>query len=185
MSAPGSAQDPKVVHVYDDIEEEDNRLPNWWLFILFATIVFSFGYWFVYHTAKLRPLPGESYSQAVEAIVAARIAANPASAEALLALSRDPEALAVGAEVFRTTCAACHGPNGEGIIGPNLTDRNWIHSPDPEEILRGVREGYPTKGMPAWEPIIGPERSLRAAAYVLTLKGKNVAGKAPQGDIVE
>jgi cytochrome c oxidase cbb3-type subunit 3 len=185
MSASGSTKDPKVVHVYDDIEEEDNRLPNWWLFILFATIVFSFGYWFVYHTAKLRPLPGESYAEAVDAIVAARIAANPASAEAILALSRDPEALAVGAEVYRTTCAACHGPSGEGIIGPNLTDDRWIHPPDPESILKGIREGYPTKGMPAWEPIIGPERSLRAAAYVLTLKGTNVAGKAPQGDIVE
>jgi len=185
MSAPGSADDPKVVHVYDDIEEEDNRLPNWWLFILFATIVFSFGYWFVYHTARLRPLPGESYAAAVEAIVAARIAANPASAEAIAALARDPQALAEGAEVYRTTCAACHGPSGEGVIGPNLTDSRWIHPPDPETILKGIREGYPTKGMPAWEPIIGPERSLRAAAYVLTLKGTNVAGKAPQGDIVE
>lgn len=185
MSAPGSEHDPKIVHVYDDIEEEDNHLPNWWLFILYATIVFAFAYWFVYHTAKLRPLPGESYAKAVEEIVAARIAANPASAEAIVALSRDPEALAVGAEVFRTTCAACHGPNGEGIIGPNLTDNRWIYGYDPETILKGVREGYLTKGMPAWEPILGPEKCVRAAAYVLTLKGTNLEGKAPQGDIVE
>lgn len=187
MNRPGSTPDeqPKVVHVYDDIEEEDNRLPNWWLFILYATIVFSFAYWFVYHTAKIRPLPGESYRQAVEAITAARRDANPASAAALVALSRDAAAMVVGAETFRTTCAACHGLDGEGVIGPNLTDRYWIHSPDPEEILRGVREGYPTRGMPAWEPIIGPERAQKAAAYVLTLKGKDLAGKAPQGEIVE
>jgi len=187
MSQPGTDPDDdrKIVHVYDDIEEEDNRLPDWWLFILFATIVFSFIYWFIYHTAKLRQQPGESYAAAIEQLVAARIAANPASAEAILALSRDAEQMALGAEVFRTTCAACHGPEGQGIIGPNLTDRYWIHSPDPEEILRGVREGYLSKGMPAWEPIIGPERSLRAAAFVLTLKGKNLEGKAPQGEIIE
>jgi cytochrome c oxidase cbb3-type subunit 3 len=187
MGTSGSApdHDPKIVHVYDDIEEEDNRLPNWWLFILFATIVFAFGYWFVYHTAKLRPLPRESYAAAVEQIVAARIAANPASDEAILALSRDPEALAKGAEVYRTTCAACHGASGEGVIGPNLTDRAWIHEHSPAEILRGVREGYTSKGMPAWEPIIGAERCLQAAAYVLTLRGQNLAGKAPQGELVD
>ncbi len=38
---------PKVVHVYDDIEEEDNHLPHWWLGILFGAIVFGFGYWFI------------------------------------------------------------------------------------------------------------------------------------------
>lgn len=187
MNRPDAPQpsERKVVHVYDDIEEEDNHLPNWWLFILYATIVFSFVYWFVYHTAKLRPLPGDTYSAAVEKLAAARAAADPTSAEAILALSRDPAAVAEGAEVFRTTCAACHGLQGEGVIGPNLTDRYWIHDPGPKEILRGVREGYVTKGMPAWEPIIGPERSLRAAAFVLTLKGKNLEGKAAQGEIVE
>jgi len=190
MNTPGSHHDAdepqrKIVHVYDDIEEEDNRLPNWWLFILYATMVFAFVYWFVYHTAKLQPLPRETYAAAVEQIVAARIAANPASAEAIVALSRDPEAVARGAEVFRTTCAACHGLEGQGIIGPNLTDDHWIHGYDPETILKGIREGYLAKGMPAWEPILGGEKTLNAAAYVLTLKGKNIPGKAPQGEIVE
>ncbi len=56
MTARTNPKD-KVVHVYDDIEEEDNHLPNWWLAILIGSIVFAFGYWFVYHTAKLRPTP--------------------------------------------------------------------------------------------------------------------------------
>ena len=184
-STPNRPDEPKVVHVYDDIEEEDNRLPNWWLAILFATMVFAFVYWFVYHTAKLRPLPSVTYKAQVEEIVAARIAANPASPEALAARSREPAALAVGAEVFRTTCAACHGPAGEGIIGPNLTDRAWIHGSDPATILKGVRDGYAAKGMPAWEPILGPEKTVRAAVFVLTLKGKNLPGKAPQGEILD
>lgn len=183
MSAP---DDPKrVVHVYDDIEEEDNHLPNWWLFILYATIVFAFGYWFVFHTTKMRPLPREAYRAEVDALLAARIAANPTSNEALAAMSKDPKIVAAGAEVFRTTCAACHGPEGTGIIGPNLTDRNWIHSPAPADILKLVREGVPAKGMPAWEPILGPDRVRNASVYVLTLKGKNLPGKAPQGEIVE
>jgi cytochrome c oxidase cbb3-type subunit 3 len=180
-----SQNDPtrdKVVHVYDDIEEEDNRLPNWWLAILIGSIVFSFGYWFVYHTAKLRPGPNEVYEARVAAILEARIEANPTSPEAIVALSRDAEAMTAGAEVFRTTCAACHGLQGEGIIGPNLTDRYWIHGNRPEDLLKAVTEGFPTKGMPGWGPILGPERSIRAAAYVLTLRNTDVPGKEPQGD---
>jgi len=187
VTASDDVREPesKVVHVYDDIEEEDNHLPNWWLFILYATIVFAFVYWFVFHTAKLRPTPNEAYKSEVAALVAARIAANPESPEAIVALSKDPKAVAEGAEVFRTTCAACHGQQGEGVIGPNLTDRYWIHGAGPADILKTVREGVAAKGMPAWGPILGPERTLRAAAFVLTLKGKNVPGKAPQGDPVE
>ncbi len=179
------APEPKIVHIYDDIEEEDNRLPNWWLFILYATMVFAFVYWFVYHTAKLLPNPNEVYQREVADLVAARIKANPASPEAILALAKDSKAVAEGAEVFRTTCAACHGQHGEGLIGPNLTDRYWLHGAAPADILKTIREGVPAKGMPTWGPILGPERTLRAAAFVLTLKGKNLPGKAPQGEPVD
>jgi cytochrome c oxidase cbb3-type subunit 3 len=184
-----STQDPtqdKVVHVYDDIMEEDNHLPNWWLAILIGSIVFGFGYWFVYHTAKLRPTPAVAYRSEVEKLVAARIAANPTSPEAIVALAKDNQAMAEGRQVFMTTCAACHGQRGEGIIGPNLTDNRWIHGYGPGDIFKAASEGFPTKGMPAWGAIIGPDRTRKAAAYVLTLKNTNVAGgKAPQGEIVE
>jgi len=184
-----NAQDPtkdKIVHVYDDIEEEDNHLPNWWLAILIGSIVFAFGYWFVYHTAKLRPTPGVAYQSEVEKILAARAAANPTSPEAIVALSKDAKAMEEGKQVFMTTCAACHGQRGEGVIGPNLTDNHWIYGYGPGDLLKAASEGFPAKGMPAWGPIIGPERTRKAAAYVLTIKNTNVpGGKAPQGDIVE
>jgi len=183
--SPTDPTDKKVVHVYDDIEEEDNHLPNWWLAILIGSIVFAFGYWFVYHTAELRPTPLAAYQAEVAALREARIRANPTSPEAIVALSRDAAAMTAGAEVYRTTCAACHGLSGEGIIGPNLTDRYWIHGARPEDMLKAVTEGFPTKGMPAWGPILGPERSLQAAAFVLTLRGKELPGKEPQGDPVE
>jgi cytochrome c oxidase cbb3-type subunit 3 len=175
----------KVVHVYDDIEEEDNHLPNWWLFILFATIVFGFGYWFLFHTTGRFKNPGEVHQAAVEELLKARISANPTSPEAILALAKDPTALAEGKQVFTSTCAACHGFQGEGIIGPNLTDNRWIHGYGAADFIKAVNEGYPAKGMPAWGPMIGPDKSRKVAAYVLTLKGTNVAGKAPQGDLVE
>lgn len=185
MSAT-SPDERKVVHVYDDIEEEDNHLPNWWLAILIGSIVFSFAYWFVYHTTGLRPTPLAAYRADVAALIEARIRANPTSPEAILALTRSPEALSEGEVVWRTTCAACHGQQGEGVIGPNLTDRYWIHGHGPEDILKAITEGFPTKGMPGWGPIIGPDRSVKAAAYVVAnVVGKDLPGRAPQGEPID
>jgi len=179
------ADEHKVVHVYDDIEEEDNHLPNWWLFILYATMIFGFVYWFVYHTADLRPTPNEAYRAKVEALLAEQAAAGAAKPETVLALAGDPVAVEAGAEVFRTTCAACHGQRGEGLVGPNLTDRYWIHGAGAEKILEAITNGFPAKGMPPWAAVLGPERTARVAAYVLSLEGTNVPGKEPQGELVE
>jgi cytochrome c oxidase cbb3-type subunit 3 len=185
VTHPTDPQD-KIVHVYDDIQEEDNHLPNWWLAILIGSIVFGFGYWYVYHTAKLRPTPAVAYRAEVARLVAARIAANPASPEALLAMAKDPAALEQGKQAYMTTCAACHGQRGEGVIGPNLTDSQWIYGGKPADLIKAAIEGFPAKGMPAWGAIIGNDRAIKAAAYVWTIKNTQATGgKAPQGDIVE
>ena len=84
--------DSKIVHRYDDIEEEDNQLPNWWLFILFATIVFMFGYWIVYHTTHSLQDPRSEYNAQVAEIKKARLAQTPLSDDAILAVVADPAA---------------------------------------------------------------------------------------------
>lgn len=185
MSTPEKSTGDKVVHVYDDIQEEDNQLPNWWLFILFATIVFGFGYWFVYHTTKQAPNPPEVYRADVEALKKARAAANPMSDEALADLAKDPAMLAAGQEVYKTTCASCHAQDGQGLVGPNLTDKFWIHGNKPTDIAKAVDEGFADKGMPPWGPVLGPDKVRKVTAYVLSLKGKNLPGKEPQGEPVE
>ncbi len=180
-----STPDPKdkVVHVYDDIQEEDNHLPNWWLFILYATMVFAFGYWFVFHTAKLRPNPPEVYQAEVAALIEARAKANPTSPEAMLVIARDPVKLEEAKQVWMTVCAACHGQKGEGLIGPNLTDRYWIYGNQPADILKAAMDGFPAKGMPAWGQILGPAKAVQGAAYGWSLRNTEVPGKAPQGEL--
>lgn len=178
----------KIVARYDDIEEEDNHLPNWWLFILFGTIIFAFGYWMVFHTTKSMPNPPAEYADEVKQLKAKRaeeLAKNPTSDEALWELSKNAAAVEEGKAVFGTICMACHGPTGAGLVGPNLTDKFWIHGNKPSDIIKTVENGWPEKGMPPQGIVLGPDKTRKVVAFVLTLRNKNLPGKEPQGDPLE
>ena len=183
------SSDQKVtMHVYDDIQEEDNQLPNWWLIILFGTMVFSFGYWFVYHTVKSMPNPPAIYAQDVRDYQTAHPPGEMTD-EGLLLFAKDAANVEEGKKVFLSTCASCHGQNAQGIVGPNLTDRYWIHGAKPSDIATSVTNGYAEKGMPAWGKPLGPDKVKKVVVYVLSLKGTTlpagVKPKDPQGDLVE
>lgn len=184
MNAESPNKESKIVHRYDDIEEEDNHLPRWWLTILFATIVFGFGYWFVYHTTQQLKDPLVAYDEDVAAIKKARAAESPMSDEAIALIASDEAQLAEGKKVYQSTCVACHAMEGEGLVGPNLTDKYWLHGNKPSDIVKSIADGFPDKGMPPWGQVLGAEKVRKLAAYVLTLDGKNIPGKAPQGALV-
>jgi len=176
-------------HNYDGIQEYDNPMPKWWLYIFYASILFSGIY-------LLNVIPGvgvgkgrlasyESEMAAARAKFAAAApppAAAPVTDEALLALAADPAQLALGKKVFVSTCASCHREDGGGIIGPNLTDEYWLHGGQPTQILATVMNGVLDKGMPAWGEVLPPEDLKRAVAYITTLHDTHPANpKPPQG----
>jgi cytochrome c oxidase cbb3-type subunit III len=177
----------KVIHEVDGIQEYDNKLPNWWLYTLYGSMLFAAGYWFHYQTSGFGDLPRAEYQQEMDkaaAIEAARIkAAGVMTPEALAALSKDKGTVDQGKVVFAQTCIACHRQDGGGVVGPNLTDEFWIHGAAPEKIFKTISQGVPEKGMPAWAPQLGPDRTQAVTAYVISLRGTNVPnGKAPQGE---
>ena len=187
MSDVRGTSEDKIVHQYDDILEADNILPRWWLFVLFGTIVFAACYWIAVEILHAAPTPLEAYridkTEAAAEEDARLLAEGPLTAEKLLAMSKTETVLASGKVTFQTICAACHGQNAGGTVGPNLTDKFWLHGGKPEEIVQTVRKGWPEKGMPPWGPQLGEKKVRAVAAYVLSIKNTNVAGgKAPQGD---
>lgn len=184
----GEQKTPGVRHVFDDIEELDNRMPNWWLGLLWGSIVFAFGYWFYFHSAKIGANDWDRYHQERAAIEAREKAKQPPQVdpnEMLLALARDEKVLAQGHQAFTQTCAACHAAEGQGLIGPNLTDEYWLNGGKPADILNTIAKGKVEKGMPAWEPLLGPERVKSVAAFVVSIRGKKIKGKEPQGEPVQ
>lgn len=168
----------EIIHVYDGIEEADNELPAWWIAMFVGGAVFALGYWFAYHEYEALKLPNEEYSAAV---IARAEAAGTVSVDALVLGANNPETLASAKTTFTATCVACHGADGQGVIGPNLTDDHWIHGGSALAVYTTIKDGILTKGMPSWGPVLGDKAVQQLASYVISLRGKNVAGKAPEG----
>ena len=177
-------RDQLLDHEYDGIREYDNRLPNWWLWTLYGTIFFAILYWLLFHTFGLMPLPKERYrlsmAKAAEEQLA-RMGNQEISDESLALMSSIPARTQAGRQIFEQFCVVCHADRGEGSVGPNLTDAYWIHGGKPTEILNTVTHGVPDKGMVAWGNQLGPARVQDVLAYLLTIKGTDVPGKAPEG----
>jgi cytochrome c oxidase cbb3-type subunit 3 len=164
-------------HVYDGIQEYDQRLPNWWLFTLYITIVFFIGYWVAYYQFKLIETDETRLNRAIAAIDAARLKQLEAVDDAKLwAMSQDPQVVERGKATFMTACVACHGPdlmgkkNNPALPGPSLADQEWKFGHQPTEVLKLVRKGSPdvTKGMPPWEPVLGVSRVIDVTAFILS-----------------
>ncbi len=142
---PGDSTD----HVWDDdLREYNNPLPLWWRNLFLITIIFSAGYLLVY--PGLGNFAGQfGWTQRSE------LRDNFAKLEAerdamyarlkdkdLMALSKEPSALALGHAVFMNNCAGCHGADAKGAIGfPNLTDDDWLYGGEPDTIVQTITNG--------------------------------------------
>ncbi len=165
-------------HIYDGIQEYDQRLPNWWLFTLYIAIVFFVGYWLAYYQFKLIDSDEARLNKAIASIDAARLKQLEAIDDARLwAMSQDPVVVERGKSTFMTTCVACHGPdlmgkkNNPALPGLPLADQEWKYGHQPTDVLKLVRKGSPdvTKGMPPWEPVLGVSRVIDVTAFILSL----------------
>lgn len=176
----------EIIHEYDGIEEADNQLPRWWLATFYGAILFAIGYWFYYHEYSMGPTTPEVFA----AEMAERAAGAQIDDTILATLAEDASTVADGREAFSTTCAACHGAEGQGVIGPNLTDDRWLHGGSALEIYTSIRGGISPEraripgsaGMPEWGAQLGERRVRAVAAYLLSIRGTNVSGREPEGD---
>jgi len=167
---PSSPSDDQLrPHTYDGIQEFDKRLPNWWLFTLYATIVFWVGYWSYYEWFHIGLTGAQSVEVSMKEIEAAKLASAPAADDSSLwKMSRNSTFVDAGRVTFNTTCASCHTEKLTGAIGPNLVDKLWIHGGLPSQIHATIEKGVLAKGMPAWGPILGPKKTAEVAAYILS-----------------
>lgn len=185
----GDAPEPAVRlldHEYDGIREYDNPLPRWWVAIFWCSFFFAVGYFFYFHVTGTGTSISAAYAdemREVQAEQAKRAMAEKVSEDVLAALMKNPTVIQSAQKLFTERCQACHAENGKGLIGPNLTDNYWIHGKGRlMDIYQVVHDGVPDKGMPSWGRMLSPTELREAVAFVGTLRGKNLPGKAPQGN---
>jgi len=171
---------------YDGIKELDNPTPAWFMYLFYATILFAVGYLLNYHVFGTGQLQYAEYkTEMAQADAAKKVylshQANQVD-ENTVKLVTDPTVLASGQTIFKTTCSPCHGINGQGVVGPNLTDDYWLHGNKINDLFKTIKYGVPAKGMPTWEKQLSPKQISDVANYVKSLHGTNPPGaKEPQG----
>jgi len=143
-------------HEWDGIEELNTPLPRWWLWLFYATIIWSIGYWIVYPAWPLV----SSYSKGVlnwntRSAVATQLAELQQERSAMMAklasaslneIESNPQLLdfarALGRRAFADNCAPCHGAGGAGSRGyPNLDDNKWLWGGTLEQIAQTITHG--------------------------------------------
>ncbi len=171
-------------HEFDGIREFDNHLPKWWLWTLYLTVLFSVGYWIHYEVLRSGPDSLERYAMEVQRDDEEQAKKlGPISDATLIELSKLESKVAAGKAEFEKTCASCHAANGGGGIGPNLTDKFWLHGNAPMQMKTVIENGVVEKGMAAWKDQLGSQLITELVAYLITIKNTNVAGgKEPQGE---
>lgn len=178
-------------HVWDEnLEELNNPLPRWWLWMFYITIIFSIGYLILYPgMGSFKGILGWTEVGEYEAEVAAADAEfGPIFAKfeqtPIPALAADAAAMKAGERLYVTYCAVCHGSDARGATGfPNLRDNDWLYGGSPEQIEATLLHGR-NGVMPAWETSLGEEGIDQVASYVMSIAGREVdtasaeAGKA-------
>lgn len=173
-------------HEYDGIRELDNNLPPWWVWGFFATIVFAIIYLFNYHILKTSDLQIKAYDKEIKKsekevkAYLAKMAMNVDETNATVLTSSSD--ISAGKSLFQTNCVTCHNPNGEGNIGPNLTDKTWIYGFDVKDVFKTIKLGT-ANGMPEHNSKLNPIQIQQVSSYVLQLK--ETKGKEAQGTFIE
>ena len=173
------ANDNTTGHVWDeDLQELNNPLPRWWMWLFVITVVFAAIYLTLYPGLGSAPgtLKWSSAGQWDTEQAKARLAMAPVyakfSAMPAAELAKDSQAMGIGERLFVNNCAQCHGSDAHGSKGfPNLTDNDWLGGSGPEYIAKTITGGRMGM-MPPMAAAVGSAEDVKNVAnYVLSLSG--------------
>lgn len=187
-NAQPEERDLELDHNYDGIKELDNKLPAWWLYSFYATIIFGFAYMAYYHVFDGTSQDMEFQNEMATAAIAIEEFKknNPDLIDAEnVTLLTEASDIEKGRNLYQVSCMACHAGDGGGGIGPNLTDDHWILGGGIKNIYHTISEGGRAgKGMIAWKSSLTSVEMQQISSYILSLHGTTPAApKEPEGEI--
>jgi cytochrome c oxidase cbb3-type subunit 3 len=177
-------------HSYDGIQEYDNPTPGWWVAIFVFTVIFSAVYGVFFHFSPDATNVKQSYDNAIAEEAKkqlAKLGTLKTDEASLVGYMQRKDILEVGRTIFRSTCTGCHGSEGQGATGPNMTDDYYKNikklSDIPNVIKNGASNGasvMPAKGGARLSDI----DIVCVAAYIASLRGKNLPGNPHYGELI-
>ncbi|MGX5817583.1 cbb3-type cytochrome c oxidase N-terminal domain-containing protein [Chitinophaga lutea] len=177
-------------HDYDGIRELNNPTPPWWRWGFYASILFGVIYIWRFHVTHSAPSQLEELAiaqaeAAVQKEAYLKNAANNIDENNVTLLSAADD-IAAGKGIFASSCAPCHGQDGQGVVGPNLTDDHWIHGGQLKVIFSTIKYGVPEKGMKSWKEDFSPKQLAQLTSYIKSIHGTKPANpKAPEGALYQ
>jgi len=159
---------------FDGIVQAGNDLPAWYKHIFVYAVLFGIGYSIYFHGFS---------GWGTEEFYAAQVRSHEekfpppkplVSEDGSNPLRGDAVAIAEGEKVFRqAACAGCHGVNAEGVVGPSLMDKEWLHGNTDEVvfnlIMKGISEEKTKLGrgaMPGLGESLGSEKVYQIMAWL-------------------
>lgn len=152
-----AAQGEVTGHIWDeDLQELNNPMPRWWLWLFYITMVFGLIYAALYPTlGNLSGALGWSQTQEYEQEISdANKTYGPIfaaySKQAVPALAKNQKAMQAGQRLFLNYCSTCHGSDARGASGfPNLRDSDWLYGGTPDHIKQSITTAA-TASCPPW-----------------------------------
>jgi cytochrome c oxidase cbb3-type subunit 3 len=157
----------------DGINELDNPMPRWMAAVFGVTILWGVGYLVLFPGVGLNLLGYGQYKVYEAEMAEAKSkyqAKAPADPQAALAAAiGNAGAIAAGKALYAANCAACHGAEAKGAIGPNLTDDTWLYGGKPDQVAHTIGNGT-AKGMPPFQSSLSAEQLAQVTAFVKSFK---------------
>jgi cytochrome c oxidase cbb3-type subunit III len=132
----------------DRLQKQGTKISCMFLGTMIATILFTYGH--IRGTAMAGDQP-------------------PAEAEMTCPYTGDAAAIAEGKKLFSRNCKVCHGANGTGGFGPNLTDIDWLYGGSDAQVFVSVSNGRPG-GMPSWKSDLKDDEIWKIIAFIRSIK---------------
>lgn len=168
-------------HVWDeDLQENNNPLPGWWMNLFYITLIFGVIYLLAYGGfGSYKGFLGWSQDSQYQDEVKAGNNKYGALFQKYMSMdipsvAKDAKAMEIAERLFLNTCAQCHGSDAQGVRGfPNLTDKDWLYGGDPQTIMTTLQNGRNGVMPPMAEAVGTADDVQNLAHYVLSLSGSN------------
>ncbi|WP_370210896.1 cytochrome-c oxidase, cbb3-type subunit III [Alloalcanivorax venustensis] len=174
---PEETRSDTTGHSFDGIQERNQPLPRWWLYLFVLTLLFSVVYLVLYPGLGRFGglLSWSSVGQWQEEVDWVEKQTAPLFEQfakvPIEELHAYPETRDVGGRLFANNCALCHGSDARGAKGyPNLTDDDWLYGGSADAILTSIRDGRHGQMPPMAAAVGGTDQAVRdMALYVQSL----------------